>query len=216
MAIKIIPAILTANSGEALSLLAKTEGAVERVQIDIIDGEFAGNTTVTPSVFETIKTRLKFDYHLMVREPVNWVKEAVQAQGDRIVGQIEMMSSQVEFVSRVQEFEANPGLALDIETPVSKIKPEVFSRLGVIIALSVKAGFGGQKFDKAALDKVHELSLLREREGFGYAICDDGGVSLDWIGPLRAQGADEASVGRRIFEGDIAENIRKFQMAAHE
>src|SRR3989304_6370901 len=101
--IEIIPSILTNDSKELVDKLGICEGIVERVQIDIIDGVFASNKTIDPSALFSLETELKLDFHLMVKEPINWVEKCVSAGADRIIAQVEMMENQVDYVGKVQE-----------------------------------------------------------------------------------------------------------------
>jgi ribulose-phosphate 3-epimerase len=186
------------------------------VQIDIIDGVFADNKTVEPSVLSNIDTNLKLDFHLMVDEPINWVEKCADAGVDRIIGQIEKMSSQVEFVGKVTSAGLKVGLAIDLGTPVSKLDSLVLNNLDVVLVMSVPAGFGGQKFDRLALLRINELNEIRSRDNMSFAICDDGGITLEWIDDVRREGADEVSIGRRIFKGDLRQNLEKFRKAAYK
>jgi ribulose-phosphate 3-epimerase len=213
--IEIIPSILTNDPDEAKELIARCEGIVDRISIDIIDGKFADNKTIDPSAIEDIDTVLKIDYQLMVYEPVNWIERCIRGQADRIIGHIEQMSDQVEFVGKVQETGLYVGLALDIATSVAKIDPTILTNLDVVLVMSVKAGFGGQEFDRRALNKIRELDEIRVRDATPFKIQVDGGVTLDSIYNVHRIGADEVSIGRRLFEGDLAEILDKFQKRAH-
>jgi len=208
---QIVPAILTSDPNEAKALINSIEGKVERVQIDIIDGIFAQNKTIDPVAIEDIDTILKIDYHLMVKEPVNWVERCVRGQADRIIGQIEIMESQTEFVGKVQEVGAYVGLALDIDTPVTSVEPEILTNLDVILVMSVKAGFGGQQFEGRVIEKIKELKKVRAKDQTPFKIIVDGGVSLENIAMDYFKDVDEVAIGRRIFEGDFRENLQKFQ-----
>ncbi|MBU0569680.1 hypothetical protein KKB40_02765 [Patescibacteria group bacterium] len=221
--IKIIPAILTDDINELKEKLALCEevhltspGLIERVQIDIIDGIFADNKTIDPSVLANFDTDLKIDFHLMVDEPVNWVEKCVGLGADRIIGQIERMSSQVEFVGKVTSVGLKVGLAIDLATPVSKLDSLILNDLDVVLVMSVSAGFGGQKFDPSTLLRINELNKVRSRDNMSFAICDDGGITLEWIDDVRREGADEVSIGERIFKGDLKENLEKFKKAAYK
>lgn len=214
--IKIIPAILTNDLRELKDLLKRCEGVVDRVQIDIIDGVFADNKTIEPSALVGIDTNLKIDFHLMVKEPVNWVEKCASVGADRIIGQIEMMENQIEFVGKVTEVGLKVGLAIDINTPVSDLDPVVLTNLDVVLVMSVAAGFGGQKFDERALEKISKLDEIRARDDTPYRICDDGGIILEWIDDARYEGADEVSIGRRLFKGNLRENLDRFRKAAYE
>jgi pentose-5-phosphate-3-epimerase len=98
----IIPSILTNNPGQAKELLLRCGGVVDRVSIDIIDGFFAKNKTVDPIIFSDLEMELSLDFQLMVKEPVNWIEKCVRGGADRIIGHIEKMASQTEFVEKVQ------------------------------------------------------------------------------------------------------------------
>ena len=100
--VEVIPTILTSDAREAEEKIRRLEGLVKKVQIDIIDGVFAGNRTIEPAAVEEIDSSLALDFHLMTKEPREWVEKAVRAGADRIIGQIEMMADQVAFLGKVQ------------------------------------------------------------------------------------------------------------------
>lgn len=208
--LEVIPSILTNNRAELEEMLLKSEGAVKRAQIDIIDGEFAENKTVDPAIVKEIDTSLLLDFHLMTKEPINWVEKSKTGGGDRIIGQIEMMGNQEEFVGKVEELGALVGLGIDLETPVNSLDQELIPRLDVILVMSVKAGFGGQKFQESALKKIKELSDLKQKRG-KFHICVDGGVSKENLSKIKGAGADEVSIGRRIFAPTVADGMKQIE-----
>lgn len=210
---EIIPAILTDNPQEVRELLYKADGVVKRVHIDIIDGVFADNKTIDPAVLNNIDHSLLLDFHLMVNEPVRWVEKCVRAGGDRIIGHVEMMSSAAEFISEVAEAGLSPGLAFDLNTPIEQVERQLLGDVDVVLVMSVAAGFGGQKFHPKALEKIAKLNRIRASEGSPFRICDDGGITIEHLDDVRAKGADEAVVGQRIFEGDLAKNINSYKKA---
>ncbi|KKU47643.1 MAG: Ribulose-phosphate 3-epimerase [Candidatus Woesebacteria bacterium GW2011_GWF2_46_8] len=213
--VEIIPAILTNDIREIEEKLSRAEGIVKRIQIDIIDGVFAANRTIDPSFLENIETDLDLDFHLMTKDPTSWVERAVRGGAERIIGQIEEMADQVEFVGKVAEVGLSVGLAIDLETPVSALDPTIITNLDVVLVMAVKAGFGGQKFDERALNKIKQLDELRVRDDTPFRICVDGGITEENIKKVVKTGADEVAIGSRIFDGDLAENIRRFEEAAH-
>lgn len=213
--VKIIPSIPTSDPKELMELLKRCEGICERVSIDIVDGRFAKNKTIEPDILNNFETDLKIDYQLMVVEPINWVEACIRGQADRIIGHIEHMSDQAAFVSKVQEVGVKVGLALDLDTPVSKIDPAIINSLDVVLVMSVPAGFGGQKFDERALQKIKELDEIRSRDSSPFIIHDDGGVTLEKIYNVHRLGVEEVSIGKRIFDGDLKAEMDKYQKAAH-
>ena len=122
--------------------------------------------------------------------------------------------NQLDFIGKVQETGLYVGLALDLDTPVSKIDPVILTNLDVVLIMSVKAGFGGQEFDKQVLQKIKELDEIRARDATPFKIQDDGGITLASVYNVHKAGADEVSIGKRIFDGELAKNLEKFQLAA--
>jgi len=214
--VEIIPTVLTNNIEKAKQLLFLAGGKVDRVQIDVVDGVFADNKTIRPRDLDKVKTNLSMDFHLMVDEPINWIKECIRAGGDRIIGHIEKMSDQVEFVDKVREQEVQVGLALDLDTPVTDIDTGLFVKLDMVLVMSVKAGFGGQKFDTRALRKISLLRDIRQNKNTDFRICDDGGITTGFIDDAHFAGADEIAIGRMIYKGDMRENIKRYQEMAHK
>ena len=205
--IKIIPSILTDDPSELREMIEITERSCGRVSIDIIDGVFAQNKTVDPTVLKDIDTYLKLDFQLMVKDPIKWVEKCANVGADRIIGHVEMMKDQRAFVGKVQKIGLSPGLALDLETSINKIEPGLIDSLDVILVMSVKAGFGGQDFQEKVLSKLSRLVRLTAARNASFKIHVDGGVNFDNIKDIKVSGADEVSVGRALFKGDLIGNI---------
>ncbi len=213
---KIIPSILSNNPNEVKETLYQCQDAeVERVHIDIIDGVFANNKTIDPSALEEIETTLRYDIHLMVKEPANWIEKCIRAGADRVIGQIEMMTNQEEFVRKAQGFGIDAGLAIDLKTPVSQLSDYLLADVDLILVMSVAAGFGGQDFDDSVLDKFKELNKIRLTDSTPFKICDDGGVTIQTLPDMAELEVDEVVVGRKLFENDLAQNIQKYLQAAN-
>lgn len=197
--VKVIPAILTNNPQVLKILITKAQSLGDRVQIDIIDGKFANNKTISPEALENIDTSLFIDYHLMVDEPIHWVEKAVRGQGDRLIGQVEKMTSQLDFIKKVGEVGLSVGLAVDLPTPISIIEESTLPDLDVVLLMSVPAGFGGQKFDTSVFAKIKKLSEIRSEKGLSFKICIDGGVTKYLIPNLEKLGSDEVAIGRSLL-----------------
>lgn len=206
---KIIPGPLSNSEEELLKFISLAEGVVKRIQIDVVDGVFAQNKTIDPSFLKDIKSDLEFDFHLMVDAPINWIEKCREGGNNRIIGQIEMMQDQNQFVEKVLEKGFKAGLAVDLATPVEKLDQSLFGRLDVVLLMSVEAGFGGQEFNLTVWDKVEIIEKIRRESHFNFKICLDGGVTAELIQDMVKAGVDEAVIGKRLFEGDLKMNIKK-------
>lgn len=208
---KVIPAILTDDINELKTLEKKAEGVVDRIQIDVIDNKFANNKTIDPGVLKGIETKLNLDFHLMVKDPVEWIEHCNFSPNNRIIGQIEYMANQSEFVEKVRLNSTLAGLAIDLSTEVEKIDQDVLFKVDVLLVMSVPAGFGGQEFDLNVWDKIEKITKIRRELNMKFKILVDGGVTKELVNQMKEVGVDEIAVGRRIFEGDLKQNIALFE-----
>ena len=192
---EIIPAILTNDAKELDELLRRIRDShkYSRAQIDFIDGEFADNLTIKPSECDVIPyLPVRFDAHLMVVEKniMEWSKLAGKMGFDRVIAQMESISNPEKFKC----------LALDVHSPVGAIEPYL-EKVNYVVVMTVEPGFGGQKFDELALDKIRRLGQIRQIKGYKYKICVDGGVEKEHLEILERLGVDEVAVGvRRVLD----------------
>ncbi|MEK7090919.1 MAG: hypothetical protein AAB887_00245 [Patescibacteria group bacterium] len=191
---QIIPAILTSEVQELDSLLRKIRDSqkFERVQIDFVDGEYAKNLTIKPTEIDMVPyLPLKFDAHLMVRgdNALFWGKNAIQMGFERVIMQIESGES--------DDYKC---VGIDLDTPVETVQKRL-KDLELVLLMSVKAGFGNQKFDEVVYGKISYLSNLRSLGNLKFKICVDGGVEQEHLPILEKMGVDEVAVGaKRVLE----------------
>lgn len=212
--IDIIPSILTDSPKKFANLLNQAKNT-KRIHVDIIDGKFVDNKTIEPSILNSTNTSSLLDFHLMVVNPIAWVERCVQVCADRIIGHVEKMDDQGKFIDTVHENNTKAGLAIDLGTKVSELDLEILGKVDVVLVMSVKVGYGGQKFDERALDVIVELSKLRNIKNHAFRICDDGGITIENIDDSHFLGVNEVVIGRKIFKGDIDANILRYQTKAH-
>lgn len=197
---KVIPTILTKDPADLEKKLQQLTGLTDRVQIDIIDGFFLPEKTITPEDLKMIETTLTLDIHLMVKDPESWINRCVDAVADRIIGQVEMMADQENFVSQIEQTAGlGVGLGLDVETPITAISPKVINGLDLILIMTRKAGFGDLPFDEKTLDKVKELREV----GYTGEICVDGGINSGNINKCIEAGADLLAIGGAIWKNEV-------------
>ena len=154
--------------------------AAAAIHIDIIDGRFAPNTTfLDPKPFAKYSSEVFFEAHLMVEEPINYLKPFADAGFKRFLGHIEKMSNQAEFVVQGQLL-GEVGLAVDGPTSLESIKVPL-DDLDCILVMTIKAGESGQEFVPEYLDKVRTLRPASARgeqaQGQFLQIEVDGGIN---------------------------------------
>ena len=160
------------------------------IQVDVTDG-----ILVKPPSFplellsrtdDNIDSNL-FDIHLMVKEPINWIKKCVFVQASRIIGQVEMMSDREAFVTEVKNNGLEAGLAFDVDTPLDTKIPE---ETDLILLMGRKMGFEPMPLD----DKF--FSRLKYFKDLGLKVAIDGGVNPDNFQKIKDSGVDIIYLGQ--------------------
>ncbi len=201
----IYPAILESTKRGVKEKVELVKDLVDRVQIDVIDGLFVDNLTVTPEDLKDVKWEgLKVDFHLMVDDPMEWVEECVQFEGARIIGQVERMGSQGLFLEWIAGYGREGGLALDLDTPIEALETESLEEAKVIVLLAVRAGYQGQKFDERVKNKIRQLRQIYRGE-----IVVDGGIDKKKIDELEKMGADGVAIGSFLWQGRTREKLKE-------
>jgi len=187
--------------------LCQESGLVHVVQIDIIDGYFADNLTVTPSDLVGMDFGdLKLDFHLMTQEPIDFVREIIDHQDDlpvrSIISQIEQMTSQELFVDEVRRNEWNAGFSLNLHTPLEEVDLDLWGRINIIQLMSIEAGFQGQEFNELVYQKIEELNKLMKNRDLSLEVIVDGGVNSDNIEKIQKLGVSSVGVGSSLWKAD--------------
>lgn len=192
----VIPGLNTDDLFEVKQKAVLVNKKIPRLFVDIIDGLFADNITVgVEDLCEVEWGDTKLDLHLMVEEPSDFLEQAKTAGVSRVFGHIERMSNRDFFIKEAVNISLEPGLALDLYTPIEEIKDSELEEVNGVLLLSVKAGFSYQKH-KDISRKIRDL----RRRGFEGDLVIDGGVNEETIPSALRAGANQFSVTSAIWE----------------
>lgn len=170
---EVLPGILEKEWSEIEKKIELVRPFAQAIHIDIIDGKFAPNTTfLDPTPFKKYSSDIFFELHMMVVDPLQYLKPFADAGFRRFLGHIEKMPSQEEFVARGQLL-GEVGLAIDGPTALSEINVPL-DDLDALLCMSIKAGFSGQKFEPTYIEK---LEMIQEETWIPIEI--DGGINSD-------------------------------------
>jgi ribulose-phosphate 3-epimerase len=195
----IAPSMLKCDFGNLRREMELLESAdVSVLHLDVMDGHFVPNLSYGPVVIERLRelTDLPFDAHLMISDPDRYLADFLAAGCDCVTIHIEAVPKPGPLLERIREQDACSGLALNPGTPVEAIRPYL-SLCDLVLVMSVEPGFGGQKFQPVALDK---LRRLREWIPQKTLLSVDGGIGPATIGEAAEAGAGVFVVGSAIFD----------------
>lgn len=189
---EIIPGILEKDWVEIERKIGLVRSFAKAIHIDIIDGKFAfaspagggPATFLDPAPFAKYSKEIFFELHMMVDNPIQYLKPFAQAGFKRFLGHVEKMPDQAEFIAQGQIL-GEVGLAIDGPTDLSVIKVP-YEDLDCILLMTIKAGASGQEFKAEYLKKVE---TLRQAQGQFLPIEIDGGINDKTIVEAKNAGA---------------------------
>jgi ribulose-phosphate 3-epimerase len=199
----VLPSLLLCDFGRLAHEVRSVEAAGARaLHRDIMDGNFVPNITYGAPIVEAVNraTDLPLDVHMMIARPADYIDEFVAAGADIITIHAEAIDDPRPVLQQSRQCGAAASLAVNPPTPLEKIAG-CLPYCDQVLCMSVMPGFGGQKFDPAALDKLREL---KAQYGDKLLLEVDGGVNEQTIAECVRAGADMLVVGAAIFRNERA------------
>ena len=206
----ISPSILAAD----FNVLGQQIQAVEKsgatyLHIDVMDGMFVPSISFGMPVIASIRknSKLVFDVHLMIEEPLRYIEEFAKCGADIITFHLEAAKERTEeTIDKIHHFGCKAGLSIKPGTPVSEIEPYL-KKVEMILIMTVEPGFGGQKYISACTEKIQETRALAEKYGLAMDIQVDGGINEETASIVKTAGANVLVAGSSVFKGDIRDNV---------
>ena len=211
--IKISPSILSADFSKLGNEIKDLENAgADFIHIDVMDGHFVPNITIGPQVINKLRkyTSLPFDVHLMISPVHDFIKSFVDAGADIITIHPEATKDLVGTIKKIKSYNKKVGVSLNPETSVDQAI-SVLNLIDLVLVMSVRPGFGGQKFIENSLNKVKVLRKEINNKKLSTLIEIDGGINFDNSKKARKAGVDILVSGTTIFkenEGNLKKNIQ--------
>lgn len=207
------PSILSADFnrlGEQITVIE--QAGVKYLHIDVMDGNFVPSISFGMPVIASIRknTKLIFDVHLMIEEPIRYLEDFKAAGADIITVHAEACTHLHRTVTRIKELGLKAGVSLNPATPLSALE-YILKDIDMVLIMTVNPGFGGQTFLPGTLDKITKLKNMADQLGARIDIEVDGGITLDNVDQVLEAGANVIVSGTSVFKEDMTANIKGFQ-----
>jgi ribulose-phosphate 3-epimerase len=207
------PSILAADFnklGEQIELLE--QAGVEYLHIDVMDGQFVPSISFGMPVIASIRknTKLVFDVHLMIEEPIRYLEAFKEAGADIVTVHAEACTHLHRTVTRIKELGMKAGISLNPASPLYDLE-YILQDLDMVLIMTVNPGFGGQTLIPGILRKITELKKMADSRGVKLDIEVDGGITLENVAAVLEAGANVIVSGTSVFRGDIKANVAGFK-----
>jgi ribulose-phosphate 3-epimerase len=201
----IVPAVLPAD----LARLGEEVGALEaagadRIQWDIMDGQFVPNITFGPDVVAAARkhTGLPFEVHLMIRTPDVLAQRWVDAGCERLIIHAESVVHLHRTLGLVRSLGVRAAVALNPATPAVAVA-HVLDLVDMVLVMTVNPGFGGQEYIATMEPKIAEVRAMIDAAGLLVDVEVDGGIAPDTVAGASAAGANVFVAGSALFHDPL-------------
>lgn len=204
--VKISPSILSCDFANMKEDIKTITNFVEYLHIDVMDGVFVNNISIGIPVVKALRPHFDvvFDTHLMIVNPERYIKQFAEAGSDIITFHLEATDDSHHVIDLIHSYNVKAGISIKPKTNVEELIPYL-DKVELILIMSVEPGFGGQKFDPSALEKISWLKNMKEEKGYTYEIEVDGGINGDTGKLCKDSGVDVLVSGSYIFNKDNRE-----------
>jgi ribulose-phosphate 3-epimerase len=216
--IEIAPSVLPADFARLGEEMAALEAAgCDRIQWDVMDGQFVPNITFGPDVIAAARshTSLPFEAHLMTLTPEVLAGRYVEAGCSRLIVHAESVTHLHGTLALVRSLGATAGVALNPATPALAVS-HVLDLVDLVLVMTVNPGFGGQDYLAAMEPKVAEVR--RMVSGTTIDVEVDGGISPATVAGVAAAGANVLVAGSALYRhpGGLAAAVSELRATAED
>ena len=230
------PSILAADFSRLGEQIREAEHAgAQYLHIDVMDGVFVPDISFGMPVILSIRkcSDIFFDVHLMIDRPERYIKEFADCGANLINFHIEATQDVVGTIQKIRFLGRKVGITISPETPAEAVEPYL-KLVDMVLVMTVKPGFGGQKLMPECLDKVRQvramvagLGLIMDEVFNGPSETARNRLTMSlleasatkWVeGGIRAEnvelaleaGANVIVSGSAVFGGSISDNVKRF------
>jgi len=215
--VELAPSVLPCDMSRLGSEVAALEAAgADRIQWDVMDGQFVPNLTFGPDVIASVRphTRLPFEAHLMVLTPDVMAQRYVEAGCERLIVHVEACTHLHRTLGHINSLGAKAAVALNPATPATAVA-HVLDLVDLVLVMTVNPGFGGQAYISSMEPKIAEVRKMLDAAGVDIDLEVDGGIGPNTIGAAAAAGANVFVAGTALFRyPDLAQGMADLRRRA--
>jgi ribulose-phosphate 3-epimerase len=203
--LKCSTSLWSADLSNLASEIRRVEPFSQRFHLDVADGHYVKNLLFFPDLVKALRphTRVPFEIHLMVTEPLDWIEPFVEAGADGIIFCFDSARDPGAVLRAIKAAGKSAGVSLLISEPLDLLQP-FWNQLDIVTIVGTAMGIKGASMDSSIPAKVRQARHFLAGRKLQVEIEVDGGIRRETVPLLKAAGADFIVPGSLMFKEDPA------------
>src|SRR2546423_7567711 len=175
--LKCSTSLWSADLSNLESEIKRVEPYSERFHLDVADGHYIKNLLFFPDLVRTLRphTRLPFEVHLMVTDPLAWIDPFVDAGADIIIFCFDATKDPNAVLKAIHAHGKRAGISLLITESLELLEPH-WDDTDVLTIVGTAMGIKGASMDASVPAKIKQTKETVSRRGLRTEIEADGGI----------------------------------------
>lgn len=218
--VEVSASLLSLKSENTIQTLYNLETAkIDYFHIDVMDGEFVENNTVSKMTeyceYLSSISNLPLDVHLMVKDVPSYISSFLVFEPNIITFHLEAAKDKeqvMEWINLIKENNVRVGISVKPDTKIEEVA-EFLPFVHLVLVMTVEPGKGGQELIPKTLEKIRALKKYVKEKQIEVDIEADGGINLDTVAYVKEAGANIIVSGSAITNSenyvDVVEKLKK-------
>lgn len=218
--VEVSASLLSLKSENTIQTLYNLETAkIDYFHIDVMDGEFVENNTVSQMTeyceYLNSISNLPLDVHLMVKDVPSYISSFLVFEPNIITFHLEAAKDKeqvMEWINLIKENNVRVGISVKPDTKIEEVA-EFLPFVHLVLVMTVEPGKGGQELIPKTIEKIRALKKYVKEKQIEVDIEADGGINLDTVAYVKEAGANIIVSGSAITNSenyiDVVEKLKR-------
>lgn len=218
--VEVSASLLSLKSENTIQSLYNLETAkIDYFHIDVMDGEFVENNTVSQMTeyceYLNSISNLPLDVHLMVKDVSSYISSFLVFEPNIITFHLEAAKDKeqvMEWIKLIKNNHVRVGISVKPDTKIEEVA-EFLPFVHLVLVMTVEPGKGGQELISKTIEKIRALKKYVEDKQIEVDIEADGGINLETVAYVKEAGANMIVSGSAITNsdnyGEVVEKLKR-------